>query len=118
LVEVTGDDLKPKSEESSVGLLVVNEVVEREVKDGIEERTSGSRGRRRRKERDEIGEGNRCEGFAGDDERSVRGRCERGFGNEVECRREVRSRVVRKEESDEGGDIEVLYPIVRSRLVS
>jgi len=64
--------------------LVLLEVVERKVKNAIEERSSGSRGRSWGQENDEIGKCDRLERFACDDERSIRGSSERDFGNEIQ----------------------------------
>lgn len=118
LVEVSRNSLKPEAEEGSVRLLVLREVVEREVEDRVQERSSRRRGRSRREESDKIGKRDRSERLASHCESGVGSRGEGSFGDEVEGRGEMRSRVVGKEEGDESWDVEILYPVDDTSSVS
>lgn len=64
--------------------LVLLEVVEREMEDVIEERSSGSRSRSWGEESDEVGKRYGLERFACDNERGIRSGFEGDFGDEVQ----------------------------------
>lgn len=95
-----------------MGFLVVSKIGERELEDEVEEGSSAGNRREGREKSDEGVERERSEGSSSGRKGNVDGVGEDRLRDELERRGEMRSSVVRKEESDQFSSVEIVDPTI------